>query len=162
MEVNSMEKVKYTHEFNKLDCCLELLAIKDIIADKKKLLKHKIFKCYSSKYSEEEFYKCMECIQELNKFIYLLKETQDDIVYNRVYKLTDFESYNEAIKFAEENKENNIRLYNFRYANIHTYILYTLRGKYEEYLDIAEKVYGKEFKEISEPFVIKKSKFWAI
>ena len=124
-----MKKVKFTYEFQKLNCCLELLAIKDIIADKKKLLKHKIFKCYSSKYSEEEFYKCMECIQELNKFIYLLKETQDDRVYNKVYKLTDFESYNEAIKFAEENKENNIRLYNLHYAIIHTSILYSIKGK---------------------------------
>ena len=55
MEVNSMKKkkVKFTYEFQKLNHCLELLAIKDIIADKKKLLKHKIFKCYSSEYSEE-------------------------------------------------------------------------------------------------------------
>ena len=160
MEVNSMKKVKYTYEFQKLDCCLELLAIKDIIADKKKLLKHKIFKCYSSKYSEEEFYKCIECIEELKEFIKRMELFREKN-YDEVYYLTGL-SYNEAIKFAEENKENNIRLYNLHYANYHSYIVYSLRGKLEEYSDIAKKVYIKEFHEISKPFIIKKSKFWDI
>ena len=48
-----MVRVKY--EFAKLNCCLELLAVKEIIADKKKLLKNKLFNCFSE--------------EELNKFI---------------------------------------------------------------------------------------------
>ena len=144
-----MKKVKFTHEFKKLGYCLELLAIKDIIADKRKLLKNKIFKWYSEEeYHEEE----LEELKELKEFIYyieLLKET----IIKKVYKLTGL-SYDEAIKFAKENKENYIRLYNLHFVNNHNSILYYLRGKFEDYLDIVERLYKKEAKEIFESLVI--------
>ena len=125
-------------EFEKLNYCLELLAVAEIISDKKKLLKNKLFNFYS----EEELNKFIECME-------LLKKIKND----KVYYLTGL-SYNEAIKFAKENKENNIRLYNLHHANNHNSILYYLRGKFEEYLDIVEKVYKKEAKEILESLVI--------
>ena len=132
-----MVKVKY--EFAKLNCCLELLAVKEIISDKKKLLKNKLFDCYSE--------------EELNKFIEYSEKKKDQlkkIAKNSAFRL----DYTEAIKFAKENKENNIRLYNLHYMNNHNSILYYLRGNFEEYLDIVEKVYKKEAKEILKPFVI--------
>ena len=125
-------------EFEKLNYCLELLAVKEIISDKKKLLKNKLFNCYSE--------------EELNKFIELA-EKRKDLSKEIVKNLTEL-NYNAAIKFAKENKENNIRLYNLHYMNNHNSILYYLRGKFEEYLDIVEKVYKKEAKEILKPFVI--------
>ena len=131
--------VKVNHEFQKLNCCLELLAVKDIIADKKKLLKNKIFNCYSE--------------EELNKFIEYSEKKKDEL--KEIVKNTTKLNYNEAIKFAKENKENNIRLYNLHHANNHNSILYYLRGNFEEYLDIVEKVYKKEAKEILKPFIIK-------
>ena len=124
-------------EFQKLNCCLELLAVKDIIADKKKLLKNKLFNCYS----EEELNKFIECLEKRKN---LLKE----IVKN----LTGL-NYNQAVKFAKENKENYIRLYNLHFVNDHNSILYYIRGKFEEYLDMVEKVYKKEAKEIFESLV---------
>lgn len=124
-------------EFEKLTYCLELLAIKEIISDKKKLLKNKIF----SYYSEEE----------LNKFIELA-EKRKDLSKEIVKNLTGL-NYNNAIKFAKENRENYIQLYNLNHANNHNSILYYLRGKFEEYLDIVEKVYKKEAKEIFESLV---------
>ena len=131
-----MVKVKY--EFIKLNCCLELLAVKEIISDKKKLLKNKLFNSYSE--------------EELNKFIEY-SEKKKDLLKEIIKNLTEL-NYTEAIKFAKENKENNIRLYNLHYMNNHNSILYYLRGKFEEYLDIVEKVYKKEAKEILKPFVI--------
>ena len=124
-------------EFEKLSYCLELLAVNDIISDKKKLLKNKIFSCYT----EEELNKFIECLEKR-------KNWSKEIVKN----LTGL-NYNQAIKFAKENKENYIRLYNLNHANNHNSILYYLRGKFEEYLDIAEKVYKKEAKEIFESLV---------
>lgn len=121
-------------ELEKLICCLELLAVKDIISDKKKLLKNKIFDCYSE--------------EELNKFIKYL-EKRKDLLKEIVKNLTEL-NYNDALKFAKENKENYIRIYNLHHANNHNSILYYLRGKFEEYLDIVEKVYKKEAKEIFE------------
>ena len=129
--------VRVNHEFHKLNCCLELLAVKDIIADKKKLLKNKIFNCYSE--------------EELNKFIELA-EKRKDLLKEVVKNLTGL-NYNAAIKFAKENKENYNRLYNLHHMNNHNSILYYLRGKFEEYLDIVEKVYKKEAKEIFESLV---------
>lgn len=131
-----MFKVKY--EFIKLSNCLELLAVKDIISDKKQLLKNKIFSCYT----EEELNKFIECMEKK-------KNELKEIVKNSV-KL----NYNEAIKFAKENKENNMRLYNLHFMNNHNSVLYYLRGKFEEYLDIVEKVYKKEAKEILKPFIV--------
>ena len=124
-------------EFEKLTYCLELLAVKDIIADKKKLLKNKLFNCYSE--------------EELNKFIELA-EKRKDLLKEVVKNLTGL-NYNEAIKFAKENRENNIRLYNLHFVNDHNSILYYIRGKFEEYLDMVEKVYKKEAKEIFESLV---------
>ena len=130
--------VKVNQEFHKLNCCLELLAVKDIISDKKKLLKNKIFNDYSE--------------EELNKFIESMEKKKDQLkeIVKNLTKL----NYNEAIKFAKENKENNIRLYNLHFMNTHNSILYYLRGKFEEYLDIVEKVYKKEAKEILKPFIV--------
>ena len=124
-------------EFEKLNYCLELLAVKYIIADKKKLLKNKIFNCYSE--------------EELNKFIECMEKKKDELkeIVKNLTKL----NYNDAIKFAKENRENNIRLYNLHLMNNHNSILYYLRGKFEEYLDIVEKVYKKEAKEIFESLV---------
>ena len=124
-------------EFQKLNYCLELLAVAEIISGKKKLLKNKIFESYS----EEELNKFLECLEKR-------KNWSKEFVKN----LTGLK-YNEAIKFAKENKENYIKLYNLNFVNNHNSILYYLRGKFEEYLDIAEKVYKKEAKEIFESLV---------
>ena len=129
--------VRVNHEFHKLNCCLELLAVKEIISDKKKLLKNKLFNCYSE--------------EELNKFIEYSEKKKDQL--KEIVKNTTKLNYTEAIKFAKENRENNIRLYNLHYMNNHNSILYYLRGKFEEYLDIVEKVYKKEAKEIFESLV---------
>lgn len=124
-------------EFEKLSYCLELLAVKEIILDKKYLLKNKMFSCYT----EEELNKFIECMEKK-------KNELKEIVKN----LTKL-NYNEAIKFAKENKENNMHLYNLHFMNNHNSILYYLRGNFEEYLDIVEKVYKKEAKEIFESLV---------
>ena len=89
-------------EFEKLNYCLELLAVAEMISDKKKLLKNKLFNCYS----EEELTKFIECLEKRKIF-------QKEIVKN----LTGL-NYNQAIKFAKENKENYIRLYNFFLSDI--------------------------------------------
>ena len=99
-------------EFEKLNYCLELLAVAEIISDKKKLLKNKLF----NNSSEEE----------LNKFIEYAEKKKDLL--------------KEIVK-------------NLNHANNHNSILYYLRGKFEEYLDIVEKVYKKEAKEIFESLV---------
>ena len=125
------------NEFEKLCYCLELLAVKDIIADKKYLLKNKIFNCYSE--------------EELNKFIESMEKNKD-LLKEVIKNLTGL-NYNQAIKFAKENKENNMRLYNLHFMNNHNSILDYLRGKFEEYLDAVEKVYKKEAKEIFESLV---------
>ena len=125
-------------EFEKLSYCLELLAVNEIISDKKKLLKNKLFSCFSE--------------EELNKFIEFAEKKKDQL--KEIVKNTTKLNYTEAIKFAKENKENYIRLYNLHHANNHNSILYYLRGKFEEYLDIVEKVYKKEAREIIKPFII--------
>lgn len=132
-------------EFEKLNYCLELLAVNEIISDKKKLLKNKLyllnkksFDCHSE--------------EELNKFIELA-EKKKDLSKEIVKNLTEL-NYTAAIKFAKENKENYIRLYNLHYMNNHNSILCYIRGSFEEYLDIVEKVYKKEAKEIFESLVI--------
>ena len=124
-------------EFEKLSYCLELLAVAEIISDKKKLLKNKSFNCFSE--------------EELNKFIEY-SEKKKDLSKEIIKNLTEL-NYNKAIKFAKENKENHIRLYNLHHANNHNSILYYIRGNFEEYLDIVEKVYKKEAKEIFESSV---------
>ena len=124
-------------EFMKLNCCLESLAIKEIITDKKKLLKNKLLSCFSE--------------EELNKFIELA-EKRKDLSKEVIKNLTEL-NFNEAIKFAKVNKEKYIRLYNLHYMNNNDSILYYLRNNLDEYLDIAEKVYKKEAKEIFESLV---------
>ena len=124
-------------EFEKLNCCLELLAVKEIISDKKKLLKNKLFNCYSE--------------EELNKFIEYSEKKKDQL--KEIVKNLTGLNYNQAIKFAKENKENYIRLYNLHHMNNHNSILYYLRGKFEDYLDIVERLYKKEAKEIFESLV---------
>ena len=129
-----MFKVKY--EFIKLSNCLELLAVKEIISDKKKLLKNKLFNCYTE--------------EELNKFIEFAEKKKDQL--KETVKNSTKLNYTEAIKFAKENRENNIRIYNLHYMNNHNSILYYIRGNLEEYLDIVEKVYKKEAREILKDF----------
>ena len=132
-------------EFEKLNYCLELLAIAEMISDKKKLLKNKLYLSNMKSFdchSEEELNKFIECLEKR-------KIWSKEIVKN----LTGL-NYNAAIKFAKENKENYIRLYNLHHVNNHNSILYYLRGKFEEYLDIVEKVYKKEAREIIKPFII--------
>lgn len=131
-------------EFEKLCYCLELLAVTEMISDKKKLLKNKLylfnkksFDCHSE--------------EELNKFIELA-EKRKDLLKEIVKNLTEL-NYTNAIKFAKENKENHIRLYNLHFVNNHNSILYYLRGKFEDYLDIVERLYKKEAKEIFESSV---------
>ena len=124
-------------EFEKLNYCLELLAVTEMISDKKKLLKNKLFSCFSE--------------EELNKFIEFA-EKKKDLSKEIVKNLTGL-NYNQAVKFAKENKENYIRLYHLHHMNNHNSILYYLRGKFENYLDIVEKVYKKEAKEIFESLV---------
>ena len=124
-------------EFIKLNCCLESLAIKEIITDKKKLLKNKLLSCFSE--------------EELNKFIELA-EKRKDLSKEVIKNLTEL-NFNEAIKFAKENKEKYIRLYNLHYMNHNDSILDYLRNNWDEYLDIAENLYKKEAKNIFESLV---------
>ena len=131
-------------EFEKLSYCLELLAVKELISDKKKLFKNKLY------LSNRKLFDC-HSEEELNKFIELA-EKRKDLSKEIVKNLTEL-NYTAAIKFAKENKENYIRLYNLHYVNNHNSILYYLRGKFEEYLDIVEKLYKKEAKEIFESLV---------
>ena len=131
-------------EFEKLNYCLELLAITEMISDKKKVLKNKLYLLNMKSFdchSEEELTKFIECLEKRKIF-------QKEIVKN----LTGL-NYSQAVKFAKENKENYIRLYNLHHANNHNSILFYLRGKFEEYIDIVEKVYKKEAKEIFESLV---------
>ena len=124
-------------EFIKLNCCLESLAIKEIITDKKKLLKNKLL----SGFSEEE----------LNKFIELAEKRKD--LSKAVIKNLTGLNFNEAIKFAKENKEKYIRLYNLHHMNNNNSILDYIKNNWDEYLDIAEKLYKKEAKDIFESLV---------
>ena len=131
-------------EFEKLNYCLELLAVAEMISDKKKLLKNKLYLLNMKSFdchSEEELTKFIECLEKR-------KIWSKEIVKN----LTGL-NYNQAVKFAKENKENYIRLYNLHHMNNHNSILYYLRGKLEDYIDIVEKVYKKEAKEIFESLV---------
>ena len=132
-------------EFEKLSYCLELLAINEIISDKKKLLKNKLY------LSNRKSFDC-HSEEEINKFIELA-EKRKDLSKKIVKNLTEL-NYNAAIKFAKENKENYIRLYNLHFVNNHNSILYYLRGKFEDYLDIVERLYKKEAKEIFESLVM--------
>ena len=131
-------------ELEKLNYCLELLAVAEMISDKKKLLKNKLY------LSNMKSFDC-HSEEELNKFIEY-SEKKKDLLKEIVKNLTGL-NYNAAIKFAKENKENYIRLYNLHHMNNHNSILYYLRGKFEEYLDIVKKVYKKEAKEIFESLV---------
>ena len=131
-------------EFVKLNYCLELLAITEMISDKKKVLKNKLYLLNMKSFdchSEEELTKFIECLEKRKIF-------QKEIVKN----LTGL-NYSQAVKFAKENKENYIRLYNLHHVNNHNSILYYLRGKFEDYLDIVERLYKKEAKEIFESLV---------
>ena len=131
-------------EFEKLNYCLELLAIAEMISDKKKLFKNRLYLLNMKSFdchSEEELTKFIECLEKR-------KNLSKEIVKN----LTGL-NYNQAVKFAKENKENYIRLYNLHHMNNHNIILYYLRGNFEEYLDIVERLYKKEAKKIFESLV---------
>ena len=131
-------------EFKKLSYCLELLAVNEMISDKKKLFKHRLYLSNMKSFdchSEEELNKFIECAEKA-------KDKLKEIVKN----LTGL-NYTNAIKFAKENKENYIRLYNLHFVNNHNSILYYIRGKFEDYLDLVERLYKKEAKEIFETLV---------
>ena len=130
------------NEFEKLNYCLELLAVVELISNekklsKKKLLDRKVFDCYY----QEEF----------DKFIELAEERKD-LLKEIIKNLTEL-NYTAAIKFAKENKENYIRLYNLHYVNNHNSILCYIRGIYDQYLDKVERLFKKEAKEIFESLV---------
>ena len=129
-------------EFEKLYYCLELLAVTELISDKKKLSKKKLLN-----------YGSFECFyqEEFDKFIELAEESKNKLkeIVKNITKL----NYTNSIKFAKENKENYIKLYDLHYANYNTSILYYIRGKYENYLDIVEKIFKKKAKEIFESLV---------
>ena len=129
-------------EFEKLNYCLELLAVAELISNEKKLSKKKLLD-----------YKAFDCYyqEEFDKFIELAEERKD-LLKEIIKNLTEL-NYTAAIKFAKENKENYIRLYNLHYVNNHNAILCYIRGIYDQYLDIVEKVYKKEAKEIFESLV---------
>ena len=131
-------------EFEKLNYCLELLAVVEMISDKKKLLKNNLY------LSNMKSFDC-HSEEELTKFIEYA-EKKKDLLKEIVKNLTGL-NYNQAVKFAKENKENYIRLYNLHHMNNHNSILYYLRGKFEDYLDIVERLYKKEAKEIFESLV---------
>ena len=131
-------------EFEKLCYCLELLAVTEMISDKKKSLKKKLY------LSNMKSFDC-HSEEELNKFIELA-EKKKDLSKEIVKNLTGL-NYTAAIKFAKENKENYIRLYNLHHENTHTFTLCYIRGITEKYLDMVEKVYKKEAEEIFESLV---------
>ena len=131
-------------EFEKLTYCLELLAVTEMISDKKKLLKNKLY------LSNMKSFDC-HSEEELNKFIECL-EKRKDLLKEVVKNLTGL-NYNQAIKFAKENKENYIRLYNLHYENTNDCTLCYIRGITEKYLDRVERLYKKEAKEIFETLV---------
>lgn len=131
-------------EFEKLCYCLELLAVTDLISEEKKLSKKKIL---------SRDYKAFDCYyqEEFDKYIELA-EKRKDLLKEIVKNLTEL-NYTNAIKFAKENKENNIRLYNLHRANNHDSILCYIKGIFENYLDRVERLYKKEAKEIFESSV---------
>ena len=131
-------------EFRKLNYCLELLAVTELISDEKKLSKKKFI---------DLDYKTFDCHyqEEFDKFIELAEERKNWSKDN-VKKFTGL-NYTVAIKFAKENKENYIRLYNLHRFNNHDSILCHIRGISDRYLDFAERVLKKEAKEIFESLV---------
>lgn len=129
-------------EFEKLNYCLELLAVVELISNEKKLSKKKLLD-----------YKAFDCYyqEEFDKFIELAEERKD-LLKEIIKNLTEL-NYTAAIKFAKENKENYIRLYNLHYVNNHNSILCYIRGIYDQYLDKVERLFKKEAKEIFESLV---------
>ena len=134
-------------EFEKLNYCLELLAITELISDKKKLSKTKSFKMHLL---DNKIFEC-NYEEEINEFIELA-EKRKDLSKEIVKNLTGL-NYTNAIKFAKENKENYIRLYTLHYANNNTSILCYIKGIFDQYLDTVEKIFKKEAKEIFESLV---------
>ena len=130
------------NEFEKLNYCLELLAVVELISNEKKLSKKKLLD-----------YKAFDCYyqEEFDKFIELAEERKD-LLKEIIKNLTEL-NYTAAIKFAKENKENYIRLYNLHYVNNHNSILCYIRGIYDQYLDKVERLFKKEAKEIFESLV---------
>ena len=130
------------NEFRKLNYCLELLAITELISDKKKLAKNKILD-----------YKLFECSyhEEIDKFIECAEE--EKIRFKETVKKLLKLNYKEAIKFAKENKENYIELYNLHYVNHNTGIICHVKGMVEKYKDIVENILRKKAKEILESLV---------
>ena len=129
------------NEFKKLSYCLELLAITELISDKKKLSKKKLLNYGFECFYQEEFDKFIECAEE------------EKIRFKKLVTSLTKLNYTDAIKFAKENKENYIKLYDLHYANHNTGIICHIRGIREKYVDIAENILKKKAKEIFESLV---------
>ena len=129
------------NEFKKLSYCLELSAITELISDKKKLSKKKILD-----------YRLFECSyhEEIDKFIACAEE--EKIRFKKLVTSLTKLNYTEAIKFAKENKENYIRLYELHYTNHNTGIICHIKGIREKYSEIVE-ILRKKAKEIFESLV---------
>lgn len=127
-------------EFMKLNYCLELLALKDIISEKKKELKLDFNQRKEYLYSEE-----------IERFIEIVEKRKDSLknTIKEEIKL----NYNDAIKFAKENKEKYIRLYDLNHSNHCSNILFYIRNQEENYLKLVENTLKKAAKEIFESLV---------
>ena len=127
-------------DFKKLVYSLELLAIKDIISEKKKELKLNFNQRKTYLYDEE-----------IEQFI--------DIAEKRKNRLKDFIkdaiklNYNNSIKYAKENKEKYFKVYDLNYANNYSNILFYIRNQEENYLKLFENTFKKAAKEIFEELV---------
>lgn len=124
----------------KLNYCLELLALKDIISEKKKELKLDFNQRKEYLYSEE-----------IERFIEIVEKRKDSLknTIKEEIKL----NYNDAIKFAKENKEKYIRLYDLNHSNHCSNILFYIRNQEENYLKLVENTLKKAAKEIFESLV---------
>ena len=127
-------------EFMKLNFCLELLAVKDIISERKKELKKEFIFRNPSLYTEE-----------INQFIEI-SENRKDLLKNIIKDRFGL-NYNSAIKFAQENKEKYIQLYNLNHTNFYSSILFYLKNNQELYLSLVENVFKKSAKQIFEELV---------
>lgn len=124
-------------EFRKLSNCLELLALKEIISNKKQLLKYEYFQ-YLNKEETEQFIE--------------IAEKDKDLVKNKIKDRFGL-NYNSAIKYAKENQEKYIELYNLNYMSYYDNIFYYIKHQQEKYLDLVENFLKKEAKKIIEELV---------
>ena len=128
-------------EFRKLNFCLELLAIKDIITERKKDLKIQNLNFRNPRLYDEEIEQFIEMAEKRKN---ILKDFIKD---------TEKLNYNNAIKFAQENKEKYSKLSELNHANHYSSILFYIRNQEKVYLDLVENTFRKVAKEIFEELV---------